>query len=97
RPRTPHHPLPPPPPRTPPPRPSNPTTRAPTETPESPPADALQALAPKLDPMFRLDHLVTVSRDRAFYQAWDGVLKRFVALRVHLLPNTPSRTWFMRE
>lgn len=78
-------------------RPSNPTTQAPTEATETPPVDALQSLASKLDPMFRLDHLVTVSRDRALYQAWDRVLKRFVALRVHLLPNTPSRTWFMRE
>lgn len=31
------------------------------------------------------------------YQAWDRLLKRPVALRVHLEPDSPGRSWFLRE
>ena len=55
--------------------------------------DALRAL----EPAFRLDNLVALSPERALYQAWDRVLKRHVAIRVHLTAGTPGRAWFMRE
>jgi serine/threonine protein kinase len=55
--------------------------------------DALRAL----EPAFRLDNLVAVSPERALYQGWDRVLKRHVAIRVHLTVDTPGRAWFMRE
>lgn len=65
--------------------------------PTTPPVDVLHTLTPRLEPMFRLDHLVALSRERALYQAWDRLLKRFVALRVHLVPESPGRAWFLRE
>ncbi|MGE5803443.1 MAG: serine/threonine-protein kinase, partial [Gemmatimonadota bacterium] len=48
-------------------------------------------------PAFRLDNLVALSPERARYQAWDRVLTRHVAIRVHLSAGTPGRAWFMRE
>lgn len=50
-----------------------------------------------LEPAFRLDGLIALSPERALYHAWDRALKRPLALRVHLLPGTPSRSWFLRE
>ena len=50
-----------------------------------------------LEPAFRLDSLVALSPERALYHAWDRLLKRHVAIRVHLSPGTPGRAWFMRE
>jgi serine/threonine protein kinase len=44
-----------------------------------------------------MDNLVALSPERALYHAWDRTLKRHVALRVHLLPDTPGRAWFLRE
>ncbi len=73
------------------------TPTPPTGPVTTPPVDLLQAATPLIEPIFRLDSLVAVSRDRALYQAWDRVLKRHVALRVHLVPNTPGRAWFLRE
>jgi serine/threonine-protein kinase len=55
--------------------------------------DALRAL----EPAFRLDNLVALSPERALYHAWDRVLKRPVAIRVHLIAGTPGRAWFLRE
>jgi serine/threonine protein kinase len=65
--------------------------------PETPPVDLLNGFSAALEPAFRLEHLVAVSRERALYQAWDRLLKRFVALRVHLIPESPGRVWFLRE
>src|SRR5574341_1331589 len=65
--------------------------------PDTPPVDLLGGLSAALDPPFRLDNLVALSRERALYHAWDSVLKRPVALRIHLIPNSPGRAWFLRE
>src|SRR5438046_8336957 len=63
----------------------------------TPPADLLDHLVRALEPIFRLDDLVALSPERALYRAWDRLLKRPVALRVHLIPDGPGRAWFMRE
>ena len=63
----------------------------------TPPVDLLRDVVPALEPTFRLDHLVALSRERALYHAWDLMLKRHVALRVHLIPDSPGRAWFLRE
>jgi len=73
------------------------TKPATAATPETPSVDLLTGLTEALEPAFRLEHLVALSRERALYQAWDGMLKRFVALRVHLSPDSPGRAWFLRE
>ena len=65
--------------------------------PLSPPVGLLDELTRALEPAFRLDNLVALSAERALYQAWDRFLKRHVALRIHLLPDTPGRAWFVRE
>ncbi|MGH7645965.1 MAG: serine/threonine-protein kinase, partial [Gemmatimonadales bacterium] len=59
--------------------------------------DLLSEVLSALKPAFRLDQLVALSRERALYHAWDRTLKRHVALRVHLIPNSPGRAWFLRE
>ncbi len=64
---------------------------------DTPPVDLLKGLVPALEPAFRLDHLVALSRERALYHAWDRLLKRYVALRVHLMPDSPGRAWFLKE
>jgi serine/threonine protein kinase len=66
-------------------------------TADTPPVDLLSGITPALEPDFRLDHLVELSRERALYRAWDRRLKRSVALRVHLIPDSPGRAWFLRE
>ena len=63
----------------------------------TPPVDLLRDIVPALEPAFRLDQLVALSRERALYHAWDKVLKRHVALRMHLIPDSPGRAWFLRE
>ena len=55
------------------------------------------AIKQVLDAGFRLDRLVAAAPDRAVYRAWDQVLKRPVALHVHLAPDSPGRAWFLRE
>ena len=50
-----------------------------------------------LETAFRLDQRVVLSPERALYRAWDRMLKRYVALRVHLEPDSPGRAWFLRE
>src|SRR5881397_2227100 len=63
----------------------------------TPPTDLLDSLMRALEPTFRLDDLVALSPERALYRAWDRLLKRSVALRVHLVPGAPGRAWFLRE
>jgi serine/threonine protein kinase len=63
----------------------------------TPPADLSDRLTRALEPSFRLDQLVALSPERALYYAWDRILKRAVALRVHLVPDSPGRAWFLRE
>ena len=53
----------------------------------TPPVDLLRDIVPALEPAFRLDQLVALSSERALYHAFDKVLKRYVALRVHLIPD----------
>ena len=65
--------------------------------PDTPPVDLLSGVTRALEPAFRLDHLVALSRERAMYHAWDRQLKRPIGLRVHLIPDSPGRTWFVRE
>ncbi len=64
---------------------------------ETPSADLLAGITTALEPDFRLDHLVAISPERAMYRAWDRRLKRSVAVRVHLIPESPGRAWFLRE
>jgi serine/threonine protein kinase len=64
---------------------------------DMPPVDLLSSVLPALEPTFRLDQLVALSRERALYHAWDRLLKRHVALRVHLTPHSADRAWFLRE
>ncbi len=65
--------------------------------PDTPPTDLLHGVTRALEPMFRLDTLVAFSAERAMYRAWDRLLKRPIAIRVHLVPGTPGRAWFLRE
>src|SRR5438445_13274410 len=62
----------------------------------TPPADLLDSLMRALEPTFRLDDLVALSPERALYRAWDRLLKRSVALRVHLVPGAPGRAGVLR-
>src|SRR5213593_3099697 len=62
-----------------------------------PPVGLPDGVVQALEPAFRLDQLVALSPERALYQAWDRLLKRPVALRVHLAPESPGRAWFLRE
>ena len=63
----------------------------------TPPVGALDDAIKALEPAFRLDSLVALSADRALYHAWDRLLKRHVAIRLHLIPDSPGRAWFLRE
>ena len=63
----------------------------------TPPADLLDDAVRALTPAFRLDQRVAATPERTVYQAWDRVLKRSVALHVHLVPESPGRAWFLRE
>src|SRR6266542_6925961 len=63
----------------------------------TPPTELMDGLARALAPAFRLDQLVAQSPERAMYRAWDRLLKRYVALRVHFVPASPGRAWFLRE
>ena len=56
----------------------------------------LEYIATALEPAFRIA-LVAAASERVVYQAWDRVLKRYVALHVHLEPDSPGRAWFLRE
>ena len=64
---------------------------------DTPHIDVLAGITPALEPAFRLDQLVALSPERALYKAWDRRLKRPVALRLHLVPGSPGRDWFLRE
>ena len=63
----------------------------------TPPAERLDDIALALEPAFRLDQIVAATPERAVYHAWDRLLKRHVALHVHLWPDSDSRAWFLRE
>jgi len=66
----------------------------------SPDVDAaalFQQAQETLSDLVEVRRLVAASRERALFVVRDKVLRREVALRVHLLPNTTSRTWYERE
>ena len=46
---------------------------------------------------YRIERLVAATSNRALFLVRDEILKRTVALRVHLNPDTRSRDWFERE
>ncbi|MBI4420595.1 MAG: serine/threonine protein kinase [Gemmatimonadetes bacterium] len=61
-------------------------------------AAGLFALAERSFPdLFAIEQLVAASDERALFLVQDRVLKRRVALRIHLKPDAPSRRWFERE
>lgn len=62
-----------------------------------PPLELPDAIRQALEAGFRLDRLVAATAERAVYRAWDRLLKRPVALQVHLAADSPGRTWFLRE
>ncbi len=64
--------------------------------PHVPPPELLGGVLQALEPAFRMD-LVAATPDRAVYHAWDRLLKRHVALHVHLMADAPGRAWFLRE
>jgi serine/threonine protein kinase len=47
--------------------------------------------------LFEIERLVAKSDERLLFLATDPALKRQVALRLHLDPTAPGRTWFLRE
>jgi serine/threonine-protein kinase len=61
------------------------------------PAELVRQAEQAFDGVMLIDQLVAATDDRALFVAWDIVLKRRVALRVHLRPDTKGRTWFERE
>lgn len=64
---------------------------------DTPAVDLLPGVIRALEPAFRLDSLVALSRERVLYQAWDRLLQRRIAIRAHLIPDSPGRAWFLRE
>ena len=54
-------------------------------------------LALLFDDLFDLERVVAESDERVLYVARDLVLKRRVALRIHLDEYSPGRSWFLRE
>ncbi len=54
-------------------------------------------LALLFDDLFDLERVVAESDERVLYVARDLVLKRRVALRIHLDEFSPGRAWFLRE
>ncbi|PYO73996.1 MAG: serine/threonine protein kinase [Gemmatimonadetes bacterium] len=78
------------------PTPTPPSLPAPPAPPIGPGAQLLEEVAAALEPAFRLA-LVAAAPERVVYQAWDRLLKRYVALHVHLELDSPSRAWFLRE
>src|SRR5438128_7369756 len=63
----------------------------------TPPAVLLDEVVRALTPALPLDQRVAAAPERTVYHAWDRVLKRSVALHVHLVPDSPGRAWFLRE
>ncbi len=61
-----------------------------------PPAQVPDGVVQAFEPAFRMD-LVAATPERAVYHAWDRLLKRPVALHVHLMADAPGRAWFLRE
>ncbi len=76
------------------------TPHAATSTAISPDVDAVDLFArvqQAFEDVVEVKRLVAASELRALFVVRDAVLRREVSLRVHLQPNTASRTWFERE
>src|SRR5437764_1330586 len=72
------------------PTPTPPSLPAPPAPPIGPGAQLLEEVAAALEPAFRLA-LVAAAPERVVYQAWDRLLKRYVALHVHLELDSSRR------
>ena len=59
--------------------------------------DDLSAYVARFKGLFEIEHLVAKSDERLLFLATDTVLKRRVALRLHVDPTAPGRAWFLRE
>jgi len=59
--------------------------------------DDIAVYAAKFKGLFEIDRLVARSDERLLFLARDPVLKRQVALRVHVDPGAPGRAWFLKE
>jgi len=70
---------------------------SPPSLPAPPPPALLDQVVQTLSPALRLDRLVAATAERVVYHAWDRILKRYVALHVHLAADSPGRPWFLRE
>jgi serine/threonine protein kinase len=66
-------------------------------TPEVDQVDLFRRAAEEFGGSHEILQLVAASPERALFLTRDIHLKRRVALRVHLWPDTPMRTWFVRE
>ncbi|HKW40354.1 MAG TPA: serine/threonine-protein kinase [Gemmatimonadales bacterium] len=60
------------------------------------PVAGLDGAVQALQTAFTME-LVAATPERAVYHAWDRLLKRHVALHVHLMADEPGRAWFLRE
>jgi serine/threonine protein kinase len=47
--------------------------------------------------LFEIERLVAKSDERLLFLATDPLLRRRVALRIHVDPSAPGRAWFLRE
>ena len=61
------------------------------------PAAIFGRIAQLFEDSYRLERIAAYSPERVLFVSWDLVLKRHVALRVHLHPNSPAGAWFIRE
>jgi len=68
-----------------------------TATPSVSPLVLLDRLNAVFGGSYRPERVVAHSNERVLCVAWDVILKRQVALRVHLLGDAPGREWFLRE
>jgi serine/threonine protein kinase len=71
--------------------------RAPLIAPDVDSIELFRAVEENFSDILEILQLVAASQERALFVARDRVLKRRVALRVHLEPDTALRCWFERE
>ena len=65
--------------------------------PELNPVELFQQAEELFEGEYAPERLVAAADERVLFVARDMVLKRRVALRTHLVPETRSRVWFERE
>ena len=59
--------------------------------------DDIAAHIERFKGLFDIERLVAKSDERLLFLAFDPVLKRRIALRVHVDPAAPGRAWFLKE